>query len=151
MILLPVPLRRLSVLFLLSAAVLPLTGGCVYRMSIQQGNFLDGNAIAQLQDGMTRAQVRYLLGTPMVPGAFNNERWDYLYYMKDGRTSRAEQRRVTVFFQNEKVARIEKVAAPAPGERLDSPVVAQKKASLWRRLIRRSDDGPASVLLPVDR
>ena len=41
--------------------------GCVYRMNIQQGNYLDGKTVDQLKVGMTRSQVRYLLGTPMVP------------------------------------------------------------------------------------
>jgi outer membrane protein assembly factor BamE (lipoprotein component of BamABCDE complex) len=54
--------------------------GCVYRMNIQQGNFLEPRALSQLQVGMTRSQVRYLLGTPMVPDAFDKDRWDYLYY-----------------------------------------------------------------------
>ena len=43
----------------------PLLGGCVYRMAIQQGNFLDVRQVEQLQVGMTRSQVRFLLGTPM--------------------------------------------------------------------------------------
>src|ERR1700761_3066086 len=68
--------------------------GCVYRMNIQQGNFLEGRTVDQLQTGMTRAQVRYLLGTPMIPDAFDKERWDYLYYFKRGRLSKPEQRHV---------------------------------------------------------
>jgi outer membrane protein assembly factor BamE len=142
--------RKMSWRPVLVAATLLALGGCVYRMNIQQGNFLDGTAIAQLQSGMTRAQVRYLLGTPLVPGTFNNERWDYLYYLKEGRLKSAQKRRVTVFFENEKVARIEKEGAPAAGEHPQSAAEA-KKASLWRRLIRRADDGPASVSLPSDR
>ena len=132
------------------AVVVFTASGCVYRMNIQQGNFLDGAAIAQLQAGMTRAQVRYLLGTPMVPGAFDNERWDYLYYLKTGRLTAAEQRRVTVFFENEKVARVEKDHAPGPDERPLS-VAQGKQESLWRRLIRRPGDAPATVSLPSDR
>ena len=45
-----------------------LLSGCVYRMNIQQGNYLEGRTVDQLQVGMTRSQVRFLLGTPMVPG-----------------------------------------------------------------------------------
>ena len=51
-----------------------LLSGCVYRMNIQQGNYLEGRTVDQLQVGMTRSQVRYLLGTPMVPDAFDKER-----------------------------------------------------------------------------
>ena len=82
--------------------------GCVYRMAIQQGNFLDPAQVAQLENGMTRPQVAFLLGTPMIPSAFNNDRWDYYYYLKDRRLKAADSRRVTVYFENDKVARVEK-------------------------------------------
>ena len=71
---------RLSALGVFAA----LASGCVYRMNIQQGNYLEGKTVAQLQVGMTRSQVRYLLGTPMVPDAFDKDRWDYLYYFQRG-------------------------------------------------------------------
>ena len=65
-----------------------LLGGCVYRMNIQQGNYLEGKTVDQLEVGMTRTQVRYLLGTPMVPDAFDKDRWDYLYYFQSGKRLR---------------------------------------------------------------
>lgn len=84
-------------------AALPL-GGCIYRMNIQQGNYLEGKTVAQLQLGMTRTQVRYLLGSPMVPDIFDKDRWDYLYYFKSGHLQRPEQRHLIVFFKDDKVA-----------------------------------------------
>ena len=84
-------------------AVATLLCGCVYRMNIQQGNYLEGRTVDQLQIGMTRSQVRYLLGTPMVPDAFDKGRWDYLYYFKKGRLERPEERHLIVFFKDEKV------------------------------------------------
>jgi outer membrane protein assembly factor BamE len=86
--------------------------GCVYRMDIQQGNYLDGRAIAQLQDGMTRSQVRYLLGTPMVQDVFDTERWDYLYYLRKGRWKRPQEGHLIVWFKDEKVAKIERNNVP---------------------------------------
>jgi outer membrane protein assembly factor BamE len=83
-------------------------GGCVYRINIQQGNFLKQADVDQVQPGMTRSQVRYLLGTPMVADSFNKERWDYIYYLKKGRTRHVDSRRVTVFFDGDKVARLDK-------------------------------------------
>jgi len=65
--------------------------GCVYRINIQQGNFLDQTAVEQVKAGMTRSQVRYLLGTPMVADSFNKERWDYIYYLKKGRSSHVDK------------------------------------------------------------
>jgi outer membrane protein assembly factor BamE len=81
---------------------------CVYRINIQQGNFLDQKAVAQVQNGMTRSQVRYLLGTPMVADSFNKERWDYIYYLKKGRSRHVDSRRVTVYFDGDKVAKLDK-------------------------------------------
>ena len=89
-----------------------LLSGCVYRMNIQQGNYLEGRTVDQLQVGMTRSQVRFLLGTPMVPDPFNKERWDYLYYFKKGRLKRPEERHVIVWFKEEKVDKFEKETAP---------------------------------------
>ena len=89
-----------------------LLSGCVYRMNIQQGNYLEGRTVDQLQVGMTRSQVRYLLGTPMVPDAFDKQRWDYLYYFKKGRLKRPEERHLIVFFKDEKVEKFERNNVP---------------------------------------
>jgi outer membrane protein assembly factor BamE len=95
--------------------------GCVYRMDIQQGNFLEGKTVDRLEVGMTRTQVRYLLGTPMVPDLFDKDRWDYLYYFQRGRLRRPVQRHLTVFFKEDKVTRfmrdnIPETAPQAPDE-----------------------------------
>jgi outer membrane protein assembly factor BamE len=115
----------------LSLMMAGLGGGCVYRINIQQGNFLDPKAVEQLSVGMTRSQVRYLLGTPMVPNTFDNDRWDYLFYYKHGRTRKAEQAQIIVYFEDEKVTRIEKprgsakVATTTPTEPADAKEPAQ--------------------------
>src|SRR5258707_15690534 len=96
---------------LLGMAVGALASGCVYRINIQQGNFLDQAAVEQVRAVMTRSQVRYLLGTPMVADSFNKERWDYIYYLKKGRTRHVDSRRVTVYFDGEKVAKLDKPSA----------------------------------------
>ena len=80
----------------LGSAVTLMATGCVYRINIQQGNFLNQGAVDTVKEGMTRSQVRYLLGTPMVADSFNKERWDYIYYLKKGRTRHVDSRRVTV-------------------------------------------------------
>jgi len=99
---------------LLALALLAGSSGCVYRMAIQQGNFLDPAQVSQLENGMTRSQVAFLLGTPMIPTAFDNDRWDYFYYLKDQRLKAADTRRVTVYFKDEKVARV--VTGPDTGQ-----------------------------------
>jgi outer membrane protein assembly factor BamE len=83
--------------------------GCVHRVDIQQGNFLDSEDIDRVAVGMTRVQVRALLGTPMVADPFVSTRWDYVYYLKRGRWDKAQQRHFIVFFDAaEKVQRIER-------------------------------------------
>ena len=82
--------------------------GCIYRINIHQGNFLEAKTLDQLAPGMTRSQVRFLLGTPMVADEFSPNRWDYFYYFKDGKTRHEERRHVVVYFEDEKVARIER-------------------------------------------
>ena len=111
--------------------------GCVYHMPIQQGNFLEQRAVEQLQVGMTRSQVRYLLGTPMVPDSFDRERWDYLYYLKLGNMStNILHRHLIVYFQDEKVARFDNKdaqAMPEADKRIVEPgvvVTPDKKPSV---------------------
>jgi outer membrane protein assembly factor BamE len=96
------------------AGAMLMAGGCLYHMPIQQGNFLDPGQVEQLQTGMTRSQVRFLLGTPMVPSGFDQDRWDYYYYVKVGRTWKPESKRLSVWFKDDKVDHFERSDAPAP-------------------------------------
>jgi len=80
--------------------------GCVYRIDIQQGNLLDDTDIAEVEVGMTRSQVQFLLGTPMIADSFHRDRWDYAYYLRRGRSRDIEERWIVVFFENDRVARI---------------------------------------------
>ena len=100
---------RVALAALLAA---PLLGACVYRMDIQQGNFLEGKSVDRLEVGMTRTQVRYLLGTPMVPALFDRDRWDYLYFFQHGRLRKPAQRHLVVFFKNDKVTHYERDNVP---------------------------------------
>lgn len=103
---------RGALLLVSLAACIAASSGCVYRMNIQQGNYLEARTVDQLQPGMTRSQVRYLLGTPMVPDAFDKDRWDYLYYFKKGRLRKPDERHLIVFFENDKVSKFDKDNVP---------------------------------------
>ena len=88
-----------------------------YRIDIQQGNYVTQDMVAKLQPGMTRSQVRFVLGTPLVTDIFHPDRWDYVYrYEKAGTLT--EQRRIVAVFNEDKLVRIEgdvvPAAAPAP-------------------------------------
>jgi outer membrane protein assembly factor BamE len=103
---------RLSILSLVTLLLAASLDGCVYRMDVQQGNYLEGKAVDQLQVGMTRTQVRYLLGTPLVPDCFDKDRWDYLYYFRHGRRRAQEPRRLVVYFTEDKVTHFERINVP---------------------------------------
>ena len=78
----------------------------VYRIDIQQGNVLDEDMLARLSPGMEKRKVRFVLGTPMLIDTFNEDRWDYIFtYSRAG--GRIEQRQVTLFFEDDRLARIE--------------------------------------------
>jgi outer membrane protein assembly factor BamE len=81
---------------------------CVYRIDIQQGNLLEDDEISQVDLGMTRSQVQFLLGTPMIADSFHRDRWDYAYYFRRGRSPEAIHRWFVVYFENDRVSRIER-------------------------------------------
>lgn len=105
------PSMRLAPLAMFFCLAL-LLNGCVYRQTIQQGNYLDPEAVKQLQTGMTRSQVRFLLGTPMLPDSFDRDRWDYVYYLQIGKSNNPEQWRLTVWFEDDKVNKIDNAGVP---------------------------------------
>ena len=84
--------------------VLPLLSP--YRIDVQQGNYVTQEMIARLKPGMSRSQVRFALGTPLIADPFHADRWDYVYMLhKAGEL--AEQRQVTVIFRGDALQRIE--------------------------------------------
>lgn len=94
---------------LVLALALPLAGCgwlAPYRMDIQQGNFVSQDMVSQLKRGMTRDQVRFVLGTPLVTDIFHANRWDYVYYLDRPGQPRVE-RRLAVFFDDDRLARLE--------------------------------------------
>ena len=122
-------MKTIQRLCLVVAAAL-IASGCVYRINIQQGNYLDQAAVNQVKEGMTRSQVRYLLGTPLVADSFNKERWDYIYYLKKGRSLHVDSRRVTVYFDGEKVARLDKPSDAVAAEQ-DKSLQAIKTRKIY--------------------
>ena len=77
-----------------------------YQIDIQQGNVVTQEMVAKLKPGMTRAQVRFVLGSPLIVDAFRTDRWDYMYmYQKQGKP--VERRNLTVIFEDDKLLRLE--------------------------------------------
>ena len=72
----------------------------VYRIDVEQGNIVTQEMADQLQPGMSRRQVRFVLGTPLVEDTFNRDRWDYVYTRRNGLEVLAEER-LTVMFEGD--------------------------------------------------
>ncbi len=77
-----------------------------YRIDVRQGNFVDQEMVAKLRPGMTRDQVRFALGTPLVSDMFHANRWDYVYRFQPGKGD-VQLRRLVVFFVDDKLARVD--------------------------------------------
>ena len=107
--------RTLVVTFcLLNAACDVLTP---YRIEIQQGNYVTQEMVAQLKPGLTRDQVRFVMGTPLVNDIFHEERWDYVFVRQRANSRDVERRRIAVFFEDGKLKRVDgDIVAAAPGK-----------------------------------
>ena len=99
--------RKSFVLIFLWIA-LATASGCVYRANIAQGNLIKQEDLDQAEVDMTRNQIRFLLGTPMIDDPFHQDRWDYVYYLKVGRKDAAFKRWVCIFFVDDRVSEIRK-------------------------------------------
>ncbi len=84
-----------------------IVGGCstlqfpgVYKIAVEQGNVITQEMVDQLKPGMSKEQVEYIMGSPLIKDAFNNDRWDYVYSLKRGNNPR-EQHRLTIFFEED--------------------------------------------------
>ena len=137
-------MKRLALSTILLVAASLLASGCVYKMNIQQGNYLVAESVSQLKEGMTRSQVRFLLGTPMVPDAFDDSRWDYYYFFSSKQYKKPLKRRLTVYFQDERVQRYDNQGVPTQTDLeqlerdLRKAIAANKKnerkPSIWKRM-----------------
>ena len=108
-------IMRKSILLFLCLFCFAATSGCVYRASISQGNLIKQEDLDQAKVGMTKKQIRFLLGTPMIDDPFTRERWDYVYYLMVGREDATQKRWISIFFEDSIVSQIRTDQALAPG------------------------------------
>jgi outer membrane protein assembly factor BamE len=105
-----------------------------YRVDVQQGNFISREMVTQLREGMqrpegvTREQVRFVLGTPLLTDIFHADRWDYMFRLQK-KSGAVISSRVTVFFEGNRLARIDSGDLPTEQEYLafiagDAPATA---------------------------
>ena len=100
------------VLLLAGCQSVTLPGLSAYKIDIQQGNYVTQDMVAKLKPGMTRSQVKFALGTPLIADPFHPDRWDYVYVLhKKGKL--IAQRRIVAVFKDDKLVRIEGDVVPA--------------------------------------
>lgn len=75
----------------------------VYKIDIEQGNVITQEMVDQLRPGMTKRQVRFIMGTPLIKDTFNQNRWDYLYSFQPGGGERQETRMVMLFDEQDRL------------------------------------------------
>ena len=109
-ILLTPMLKKLLPLFIVCCALLAGCGTALptikpFKMDIQQGNVVTSKMLLQLKPGMTKSQVRFIMGTPLVVDSFHKDRWDYFYQMRQAGKI-VEQRRVILDFEKELLTKV---------------------------------------------
>ena len=90
----------------------------VYKISITQGNVILQTMVDQLRPGMTKNQVIFVMGTPLVRDPFDQDRWDYVYNFQPGGGGRTQER-ITVFFLDDQLATITGDFVPNPPENIN--------------------------------
>ena len=85
----------------------------VYKIDVEQGNIVTQEMADQLKPGMSRRQVRFILGTPLVEDTFNQDRWDYPYVKRNGNNILSEAS-LTVFFEGDTLIKVSGDYLPPP-------------------------------------
>jgi outer membrane protein assembly factor BamE len=120
----------------------------VYRLDIHQGNIVSQQMVDQLRPGMTKRQVAFIMGTPLVVDPFHDDRWDYIYSNEPGGKQRM-QKRITLVFDKDELIGLQGDFRPGnlpeiePGKdvTIDIPKIEREK-SLWEKitgLFRKGD------------
>ena len=115
----------------------------VYRIDIQQGNVVDQAMVDQLEIGMERRKVLFIMGTPLLVDPFNQDRWDYLYSLRT-RSGDEVGQRVTLYFDEESLARIDNRLRPDVVP--DTP--AERTQTLVKVPLRKPPEGIIERLTP---
>lgn len=120
-----------------------------YRIDVQQGNALEQESVAKLKPGLTRSQVRFLLGTPLLVDPFHGNRWDYVYnFRKAGKL--AEERRLALFFDGDVLARIEAEGLTLRNEQPEVRPAPPEQSAQTAIEQPRPEAAPVAVALPLE-
>ena len=141
-------------ILLCSAAVIGLSAcNIVYKLPTRQGNVLEQSKLEQIELGMTREQVRFLLGTPLAASPFTDHRWDYLGFYRSPRGQTA-QRVVSLYFDGNALVRAEGIQPDdrQAVEATEPEAVREDLEALGDGPVRdRAEDVPEDIVNPVPR
>ncbi len=139
---------KISPIPLFAVCCLLLLAGCqnfqfpgVHKINIQQGHIITQDMMDQLQPGMNRRQVRFVLGTPLIDDLFKDERWEYYYSLKMG-NGRFYQRKLTIFFDGDIFTHYtgENLPGQTDGEDADEPETPVPSNEPQRRPSENGDE-----------
>ena len=103
-------IMRLIIISLLLSIFFISTACTIHRIDVQQGNVITKDMVDQLKSGMSKGQVLFVMGSPLIEDPFHAERWDYVFTMQPGDTRKiTEYKRVSVLFKDQKVENIDVV------------------------------------------
>jgi outer membrane protein assembly factor BamE len=118
--------------FLITIITIFLLNSCAsnfYQVPVAQGNIISVSMLAKLEQGLTKAQVRYIMGTPSINDPFNMNRWDYIGFEIIGENKRSNVHH-TLFFKDNKLIRWNKKIASEVNENLEEKSKEQSKRKL---------------------
>jgi len=100
-------------IYMVSICCLGLSACSIHQIDIQQGNVVTPELVAQVKPGMDKKQVIFILGTPLITDPFHHNRWDYIYLLQPHKGNK-ERYHISLFFEDDKVVRIENDDIPPP-------------------------------------
>lgn len=106
-----------------------------HKVEVQQGNFVTQDMVAKLRPGMTKSQVRFALGTPLLADPFHQDRWDYVYRLRESGVL-VQSRTITVVFVDDKLQRVEGDVVAAAPQPAGAPTAAEPKPPAERPATR---------------
>jgi len=119
-----------------------------YRPDVPQGNVVTQEMVEQLRPGMSREQVRFLLGTPMLASMFHQDRWDYVYYLKRGKGAEMQSRKLVVYFKDNRLERFDADTMP-PETQADNLILGRNPKDTPKTPPGKVDTGSAIPPAPT--
>jgi len=117
-----------------------------YRIDIVQGNVVTAEQAAQVRPGMTRIQVRDILGTPMLTDIFHAERWDYVFTIKRPGTE-PQRRAIVAYFKDDRLERLDAPSLPSEREFV-ATIAADKGARREAPVLELSEEQRKALPVP---